>query len=136
MQMRFAAVLFCCVCLGCGPRSPFSYVKSYGKITYEDGTVIPAGLRLQFAALDAPEVAGAHPRPGIANVNAQGEFDCVTSYKYGDGLIAGKHKVSIEQATDAKGKLLVPREYCSMATTTLVVDTKALPFDIKVPKPK
>jgi hypothetical protein len=136
MHLRFAAILFCCVCLGCGPRSPFSYVKSYGKITYEDGTVIPAGLRLQFAAMDAPEVAGAHPRPGIANVNGQGEFDCVTSYKYGDGLVSGKHKVSIEQATDAKGKPLVPPQYCSIATTPLVVDTKTLPFDIKVPKPK
>jgi hypothetical protein len=134
--MRLFAVLLCCVCVGCGPRSPFSYVKSRGKITYEDGSVIPAGIRLNFAAMDAPEVPGAHPRPGLANVNPQGEFDCVTSYKYGDGLISGKHKVSIDQAVDSKGKLLVPREFTSIATTPLVVDTNAMPFEIKVPKPK
>lgn len=137
LRMRILLILVCGCAIGCGSGSPYSYVKSTGKVLYDDGTPIPAGaIRLQFAAQDAPSVQGAHPRPAIANVNAQGEFDCVTSYKYGDGLIRGKHKVAIEQAADSKGKLLVPKEYTSIATTPLVVDTDSVPFDIKVPKPK
>jgi hypothetical protein len=93
-------------------------------------------VRLHFDAQDAPVVENAHPRPAVANVNEKGEFDCVTSYKYGDGLIPGKHKVAIEQALDRDGKLLVPKEYTSIATTPLVVDTNDSPLEIKVPKPK
>ena len=100
--MRFLLILLCGLTVGCGSGSPYSYVKTPGKISYDDGTPIPSGsIRLQFAAQDAPAVEGSHPRPAIANVNAQGEFDCVTSYKYGDGLIRGKHKVAIEQAADS-----------------------------------
>ena len=129
--------LICVVTVGCGSGSPYDYVKAGGKLTYDDGSPIPVpNIRLQFAAQDAPAVEGAHPRPAIANINAQGDFDCVTSYKYGDGLIPGKHKVAIEQAADPKGKLLVPKEYTSIATTPLVVDTNNVPLEIKVPKPK
>src|SRR6187399_935295 len=104
--MRLLLVLICGVTIGCGSGSPYSYVKATGKLTYEDGPPLPsASVRLQFAAQDAPAVEGSHPRPATAYVNAQGEFDCVTSYKYGDGLIRGKHKVAIEQAADSKGKL-------------------------------
>ena len=135
--MRLFLIVFCAVCIGCGPHSPFDYVKTSGKITYEDGSAIPSGsIRLQFAAQDAPAVEGAHPRPAIANVNDKGEFDCVTSYKYGDGLIPGKHKVAVQQATEQKGQLLVPKEYTSVATTPLLVDTANSPLEIKVPKPK
>src|SRR5262249_19886111 len=129
--MRLFLILTCCICIGCGSSGPFKYVKTSGKITYDDGTPIPArNIRLQFAAQDAPRVEGAHPRPAIANVNEQGEFDCVTSYKYCDGLIRGKHKVAIEQATDSKGQYLVPKEYTSIVTTQLIVDTADSPLDI------
>jgi hypothetical protein len=130
---RSVAVLIACACLGCGSGSPFKYVKASGKITYEDGTPLK-NVRLLFDAQDAPSVEGAHARPAVANVNDQGEFDCVTSYKYGDGLIHGKHKVAI----DAGGpeNPIVPKEFQSMATTPLIVDTASLPLEIKVPKPK
>jgi len=72
----------------------------------------------------------------LANVDAEGKFDCVTSHKYGDGLIPGKHKVVIQNAAEQAGKPIVPKEFTSETTTTLIVDTKDLPFDIKVPKPK
>jgi hypothetical protein len=137
LRAPFFLILSACACAGCGPSSPFDYVKTGGKLTYEDGSPIPSGsIRLQFAAQDAPRVEGAHPRPAIANVNDKGEFDCVTSYKYGDGLIPGKHKVAIEQATDPNGKLLVPKKYTSIASTPLLVDTADSPLEIKVPKPK
>jgi hypothetical protein len=134
--MRALLLTSCLVCFGCGPSSPYEYVEVSGRVTYEDGTPIPSGgYRLHFSALDAPSVEGAHPRPGVAEVNEKGEFDCVTSYKYGDGLIPGRHKVAIQQVTDKNGRLLVPKEFTNVATTPVTVDTTDAPFDIKVPKP-
>jgi hypothetical protein len=130
---RFSAILVSCACIGCGSGSPFKYVKASGKITYEDGSPLK-NVRLLFDSQDAPSVEGAHPRPAVANVNDQGEFDCVTSYKYGDGLIPGKHKVAIDAGGPDNPS--VAKEYQSMATTPLIVDTATLPLEIKVPKPK
>jgi hypothetical protein len=135
--MRPLLIITGLLCLGCGPSSPFDYVKVSGTILYDDGTPIPASaIRLQFTAQDAPAIEGAHPRPAVANVNEKGEFECATSYKYGDGLIPGKHKVAVQQATGQGGQLLVRKEYTSIATTPLVIDTKDAPLEIKVPKPK
>ena len=135
--MRQLLVIAGLFCVGCGPSSPYDYVKVSGTVRYEDGTPIPTnGIRLQFSAQDAPSVEGAHPRPAVANVDADGKFDSVTSYKYGDGLIPGRHKVAIQQATGQKDQLLVPKPYTSIATTPLVVNTVDAPFNIKVPKPK
>ncbi len=87
-------------------------------------------------ALDAPSVENAHPRPAFAMVSAGGVFDCATSYKYGDGLIPGRHKVSIEREGLPEAKSVVPKEYLSATTTPITVDTVEAPFDIKIPKPK
>lgn len=89
-----------------------------------------------FSSQDVAPVENAYPRPGMANVDANGNFDCVTSYKYGDGLVPGKHKVAIQAANERDGKLVVPKEYASTETTPLVIDTADSPLDIKVPKPK
>jgi hypothetical protein len=134
--MRGLWLISCLACLGCGPSSPYEYVPVSGKVAYDDGTPIsPGGLRLHFSALDAPAVEGAHPRPGIAEVDGKGEFSVVTSYKYGDGLIPGRHKVAIEQVKDKNGRLLVPKEYTNVSSSPLEVNTDDAPFDIKVPKP-
>jgi hypothetical protein len=133
--MRYLFTFLICLATGCGSSGPFDYEKVSGKITYEDGTPIPGATRLQFIAQDAPAVEGASPRPAVANVNAQGEFDAVTSYKYGDGLIPGKHKVAIEAGGDPTKRVPVPKEYLSPSTTPLIVNTAEAPFDIKVPKP-
>jgi hypothetical protein len=135
--MRALLLTSCLVCVGCGPRSPYEYVEASGQIAYEDGTAIPSGgIRLLFSAMDAPSVEGAHPRPGVAEVNEKGEFTCVTSYKYGDGLVPGRHKVAVQEVKDKQGRLLVPKEFTNIATTPLTIDTSEAPFDIKVPKPK
>jgi hypothetical protein len=134
--MRLLLLIACLLCLGCGSGSPYDYEKVHGRITYADGTPIPSGgIRLHFAAQDAPPVEGVHPRPAIAVVNEKGEFTCVTSYKFGDGLIPGRHKVAVQQAVDQEGRLLVPREFTSIATTPLVVDTDDAPLNLQVPKP-
>jgi hypothetical protein len=122
--------------VGCGSGGPYDYVPVSGTVTYADGTKIPlASMRLLFLPLDAPEVAGAHPRRAMANVTADGVFDCVTSYKYGDGLIPGKHKVVIEASSVQNGQPVLPIACLSMTTTPLVVDTADVPLVIKVPKP-
>ena len=129
------AMLFASTC-GCGgSTSPFSYVPVSGQVSYEDGTRIDAsGMVLTFIAQEAPKVDGAHPRPASASVDSEGRFDSVTSYKFGDGLIPGKHRVGISYATDKNGKLLIPKEYSSAATSPLIVDTADAPLQIKVPK--
>jgi len=121
---------------GCGSGSPFKYVQVSGTVKYEDGSAIPGGCRLVFNSVDAAPVGNAYPRPGMANVNADGTFNEVTSYKYGDGLVPGKHKVVVQAANERDGNPVVPKEYTNPETTPLVVDTAALPFEIKVPKPK
>jgi hypothetical protein len=135
--MRLAVLLACCFLIGCGPGGPFEYEKVSGKITYDDGSPIPGGgLRLRFIAQDAPQVENAFPRPAFADVDAQGEFASVTSYKPDDGLIPGKHKVAIEKEGSPDARPPVPKEFLSITTTPLVIDTADSPFHIKVPKPK
>ncbi len=124
--------------VGCdGGASPFAYVPANGKVTYDDGSPLPkGGLRLQFLSLDQSNVAELHPRPALATIDEKGLFENVTSYKYGDGLVRGKHTVAILDAKDeASGKLLVPEEYTSVKTSPIVVNTEELPFEIKIPKP-
>lgn len=123
--------------VGCGDSGPFEYIPVTGTITYEDGSVVPAkSWRVIFTALDHndPKV---RPRPATAGVDpATGKFDTVTSYKYGDGLVPGRHRVALA-ALDASGKemQLFPKEYSNVRESPLIVDTANLPLEIKVPKP-
>ena len=121
---------------GCGSSDPFEYVPATGKMVYEDGSTIPLnGARIQFYSQDAPQAANAHPRAALATLNADSEFDAVTSHKYGDGLIPGKHKVVIQADAVQSGKPIFPASCNNLAETPLVVDTADLPLVIKVPKP-
>lgn len=134
--MRWIVLLAVVACCGCSDGNPFDYVPVSGRLTYEDGTPIPAsGIRLGFAAEDATPRNGAHPRPAEAVVDADGNFASVTSYRPRDGLMPGRHKVAVYHAEDAKGKLLIPKEYSHALTTPLVIDTADAPLQIKVPKP-
>ena len=122
-------------CAGCGSSGPFDYVPVEGTVTYEDGTALPVDqFLLQFVS-QAPAKETAFPRPATAIVDGSGAFDAVTSYKYGDGLIPGKHKVAVLDATGTNGQLLVPREYTNIATTPLMIDTNDAPLAIKIPQP-
>lgn len=134
-RLAICVPLACWITAGCSSSSPFDYVPVSGRVTYEDGSPISGGCRLEFTALDAQPIGTAHPRVGLAVVNASGEFDCVTSYKYGDGLVPGKHKVVIRGATDQRGKPAVAKEYGTVQTTPLVIDTADVPLEIKIPKP-
>lgn len=136
MQFRLLVTLLLILCMGCGSSGPFDYLPVEGVVTYEDGTPIPVGgIELKFIAQNVSGPEGAKPRPAIAHLDDQGKFALVTSYKYGDGLIPGKHKVAITKAFDKNKNPLVPEEYLSTKTTPLIIDTSNLPLEIKVPKP-
>ena len=117
LNVRLVSLLsLALISVGCGSSAPFEYIPVSGQLTYEDGSTIPAsGMKLQF--------------------HAEGKFSEATSYKFGDGLIPGKHKVAIGYATDKAGKLLVPKTATGLGTTEIIVDTAQLPLAIKVPKP-
>ncbi|HEX4414775.1 MAG TPA: hypothetical protein VH107_14165 [Lacipirellulaceae bacterium] len=136
MSSRLLLLVLFAVCWGCGSDSPFKYVRASGRITYEDGSPIPGGIRLMFVPDGIEAIGNAHARMGIANVDSTGKVESVTSYKPGDGLVPGKHKVVIQGAADRGGTPAVPKEDTAAETTKITVDTNSLPFEIKVPKPK
>lgn len=118
---------------GCGQSGPFSYVKVSGRVTFDDGKPLARG-QLVFDPQSAP-VGDAHPLMGVVSLNEDGTFGTPTSHKPGDGVVPGKHKITIQYATDDQGNSLVPREYTSAATTPLEVDTADSPFEIVIPRP-
>ena len=136
MHRRIGCLLLAAACIGCGDDNPFDYIPVSGRLSYDDGTPIPAsGIRLGFSVQGVEPRDGKYPLPGEALVDAQGNFSQVTTYRPGDGLIPGMHRVSIHYATDGKGKLLIPKDYSHPSTSPLVVDTANLPLEIKVPRP-
>jgi hypothetical protein len=121
-----------------GDDDPFSYRRVSGNVLYEDGGVIPAdALTLTFISMDPPHNPRMYPRPGIASVDPKtGAFQSATSYKPGDGLVKGSHKVLI--SGDNRRPLsenVVPAEYTDFKTTPLQVDTEAGQFILKVRRP-
>jgi hypothetical protein len=139
---RLVGCLLACVAglcaVGCSDGSPYDLVKVSGTVKYEDGSLIPAETILlkfepQAAALDAKT----HPRKAYAEVNvADGTFDTVTTHKYGDGVVAGLHKVLVIPTTrDGKVTKFIPQEYRHPTTTPIEIDTDKLPLEIRVKKP-
>jgi hypothetical protein len=123
---------------GCGAKDPFSYVRVSGKVTYEDGSLIPADpLMLTFSSVEPARVGKDWARPGMAAADkADGTFDSVTSHKSGDGLVPGKYKVILTGISLSRlPPSVVPPEYGDLERTPLEVDTAQLPFDLKVRKP-
>lgn len=129
----------CCLLLtaGCGAKDPFSYAQVSGKVSYEDGTLIPADYILLFYPQSGPLDAKTYPRCGTAIVEkATGRFNSITSYKPGDGLVRGKHKVTLlTPGHDFLPASLVPPEYGSPLKTPLEVDTAQQPFELRIKKP-
>jgi hypothetical protein len=123
---------------GCGSDTPWSPIDVTGKVTYEDGSLIPVqSMKLYFAPQTPPQDKKTFPRQGSVGVNvADGSFSHVTTYQYGDGLIPGKHKVIVvayDGGRDLSPK--VPRIYSSVTSTPLEIDTANLPIEIKIRKP-
>lgn len=123
---------------GCGEREPFELVRASGRACYEDGTVLPVrNLTLNFHPQSPPKDRKTFPRTGSAVVDPQtGGFSSITSHRQDDGLVKGKHKVTLH----APGRLPLPAEvasdiYSDSQRTPLEVDTAARPFDLRVVRP-
>lgn len=137
---EFLAVsAFALLLAGCGGTgSPFPSVPVSGKVTYEDGSLIPVqGMKIYFHCLEPPK-NGMHPRPATVGVGADGMFKDVTTYKYADGLVLGKHKVTLFWLENGKVKTKIAKQYADPSKTPLVVEVTDWGqfLDIKVPKPK
>jgi len=124
---------------GCGGSgSPFESVPVSGKVTYEDGSPIPiSGMTIFFHSMEPPK-NGMHPRPARVGVGPGGTFKDVTTYKHADGLVLGKHKVSLVAEKGGKLANQIPREYALPDKTPLVVEVteSGQVLEIKGPKPR
>jgi hypothetical protein len=114
-----------------------------GTVRYEDGSLIPSkSIIVRFEPLASPLDEKTHAKAGNAQVDpADGSFESVTTYKYGDGIVRGRHKVLFSERAAAPGaaqaatKKLVPEEYRDSATTPLEIDSGDSPFEFKISKP-
>ena len=120
---------------GCGSSGPFDIQPVSGKVIYDDGTPAPGGYRLVFISQATPVDGKYFARPASAEVEGDGVFHQVTSHKYGDGLIRGKHKVFFNFQNTDIGPTVVAKEYWSKHSTPLEIDTKDAPLEIRIPKP-
>ncbi len=110
---------------GCGGGEPFSQVPVTGKVTYEDGSLIPAAMISITFAPQVPSVdRKTHPRPAMAEVNvADGTFKDVTSRKFGDGATVGPNKVLIVSYDQNQNQTnAVPAVYRLLDSTPMTVE--------------
>ncbi len=122
--------------VGCGSDAPFSYVPVSGSVKYEDDTLIPAAhITVTFQPLEGSIDKRTKPRSGDANVNVEdGTFTAATSHKFGDGIVPGRHKVTVRAFDAGMNEVpLIPKQYTLVAETPLEIDSKDSPFDIRVP---
>lgn len=134
-----AVAVLCGFLSGCG-GNPYGVVPIRGKVTYDDGTLIPApSIVVEFVSQEKNLDPKTYPRPGKAQVDvADGTFSSVSTYDYGDGAIVGQHKVVVKTYDQSGAPVYTyfPKEY-SDATTTLLTEAVGdkRDFEIKVPKP-
>lgn len=125
---------------GCGSDVPFDFVPVEGKLTYDDGTLIPAQkILMTFNPIVEKGKNGIVPPPGQTTVNvADGTFNDVSSYRPHDGVALGRHKVVVVAfESETKPSPAVPKIYRSSNSTPLEVEvsSKNQVLEIKVPKP-
>lgn len=117
--------------VGCGATNPFDMTLVKGKVTYEDGSLIPASrIMIEFTPL-GEAVGDRYPRPGRADVDVDnGAFSEASTQKFADGLICGRHKVSVV-SYDLNNKM-VPLE---AVTPEIEITGEEMNLQIKVKKP-
>ena len=138
ISLFLAAIAFA----GC-EKQPFGVAPVSGKVTYEDGSLIPAErLFVNFEPKNTDPVDGKYyPRAAVAEVDVEtGEFAEATTIRYGDGAIIGPHWVTIS-STDKQGSVRtkhVPPKYGLVDDTPFEVEVTpgSEPFEFKIEKPK
>lgn len=143
-RVLFALLCFALLVVGWGlwglrkPLGAFPVTPVSGKVLFSDGTPIPVEeFQLTFYPQVPPKDHRTFPRAGAAIVDGKtGVFNAATSYRSHDGLIIGKHKVTVQLV----GRLPMPAdtmrpEYGDPMRTPLIVDTSQQPLQIVVDKP-
>jgi hypothetical protein len=122
---------------------PFDFVPVHGKVTYEDGSLIPAdSILVTFNPILSETKGKMVPPGGQTNINVQdGTFSAVSSHRANDGVAVGRHKVVVVALKKgANGSTVptaaVPAAYRSANSTPLEVDVESSDqfLDLKVRK--
>jgi len=135
-----AGVLFVVGLAGCGGGPSFKMLPASGKVTYADGSLIPADRIVVTFVPETPAVSG-KDEAGSARgeVNTQdGTFEGLTTRKGFDGVVPGKHKVTVVALKNDTVSNAVPESYQNVATTSLTAEVaagKANQFEFKIDKP-
>ncbi len=117
---------------GCSD-TPYEIVPIHGKVTYEDGSLIPAEtIFVNFYPQVESVNTKVHPRWGIAKLNSEdGTFAYVSTWKHADGVILGKHKVTVKVADESPtGAGSIPEIYADPATTPLEIEVTGRNQDV------
>jgi len=120
------AALLAGPCWGCGSSSgtPVTLIPVKGKVTYK-GQPVTKGV-IQFE----PDGYG---RPATGQLQSDGTFE-LSTLKPGDGVVAGKHRISITELDKSLAKDRALRKYASPNTSRLTVEVSPekteFPFDL------
>ena len=124
---------------GCSD-TPYAIVPIHGKVTYEDGSLIPAETVIVWFHPQAdPLKPNVHARPGITELNSEdGTFTSVSTCEHGDGVVLGLHKVVVKVGDESPtGAGSIPAKYADPATTPLEIEVTGrnqdVPLEIEKP---
>lgn len=128
--------------LGCGSDMPFDVVPVHGKVTYDDGSLIPAdSMLVNFNPISSESKTKVAPPGGQTTVNVQdGTFTAVSSHRANDGLVIGRHKVVVvafkKGPNGSVPSEAVPAIYRNESSTPLEVEVESSnqPLEIKLSK--
>lgn len=136
---------------GCGSRGGDRWTKDRPPVHFTSGQVLLDGEPVDGATVTFQPIDQGG-KPGFAVTDKKGNFE-VQTFDPGDGLTAGKHRVSIQktemvdssgnvvrevkdEGTDLKEKHFLPEKYADFTTSGLEVEIKAdtknklEPFDL------
>jgi hypothetical protein len=128
--------------IGCGGGgASYEVVPVSVTVTYEDGSPISVGQGEYVSVNFHPEAATADdaegPRPGSGTLSGSGgKVEGITTYEQDDGLVLGKHKVTLTATTTDRSANPIPAPYGNPATTPLEIEVteSGQTFDLKVAK--
>ncbi len=128
---------------GCGGE-PFALVPVTGKVTYDDGSLIPGD---RVVVCFVPVERQTHGKDVFSGSQGQldmktGEIVGVTTHKYADGAMVGHYKVTVAAVKDGRNGIqvftaAVPDQYQQPQTTPLVCEVvRGRPVVLTVAKPR
>jgi hypothetical protein len=126
--IRILLAASCCVaCWGCGPGSGTtgSLIPVKGRVTYKGQPVTTGVIKFE------PDGYGREAR---GKIQSDGTF-VLTTYKDGDGVVAGHHVVTVFDMGIKSPRNAVAKKYAEAASSGLTADVDAehaeFTFDLK-----